>query len=300
MQNYKTVLEQLKPFVIKVSHKREEKAVNDISRAMAGAILESGISLDVYLNDFKNDNIFDPSCLVKNTKNIFESVTPKYRDFAKILFCLRPVGLGTPNAMVGEGEVLALFTSPRVGIAKKSGTGDITVDGKNVELKGSGVRVYSQKSGVVFAKEVAEISKRYDIEPNDVNKGRKAFEPWESSKKKNQHWIQQFAKLGEKKSKKYLFEVMNATGSEFSEESIERVFKNGFSVQQLEKEIIKSFFKSTQKKWDAFTVINNGSIVSITHDCDEFDKMVEEGIIKPEANFFRMFQSNPLGWYVKF
>ena len=41
------------------------------------------------------------------------------------MFELRPMGMGTPNAAVGEGEFMALFCSPKVQIAKKKDMGDL-------------------------------------------------------------------------------------------------------------------------------------------------------------------------------
>ena len=103
------------------------------------------------------------------------------------MFEQRPVGLGTPNAMVGEGEFMALYTSPRVKLSKVKNTGDITVDGKAVELKGTELRFYSPMkiTGKQVQTHAQTLAKKYEVIPNSTVGNRTAFEPWDHGKSKN-------------------------------------------------------------------------------------------------------------------
>ena len=72
--NHKQTIETLLPFVKTVSGKTGEKAVRDMSREIAGALAEAEIDVGDYQNAYKNNAIFDASCLLINHANIFDSV----------------------------------------------------------------------------------------------------------------------------------------------------------------------------------------------------------------------------------
>ena len=124
MNSYCETLEKARAFVKRLTNKTANKALTDLARAFSGACFESDTDIDEFISSYDEDEIFDPNCLFGNHDNVYDFVLPKYRKIAKILFECRPIGLGTPQAMVGEGELMCLAMSPRVGIAKK----------KNLEL----------------------------------------------------------------------------------------------------------------------------------------------------------------------
>jgi hypothetical protein len=216
----------LKPFVKRVSHKTADKAITDLARALTQALSEAECEPAQYLEDYTQDRIFDPACLLGNHEDIFQFVAPNYRELAQIMFEQRPIGLGTPNAMVGEGEFMALFCSPRVGISKKRNSGDLTVDGKTVELKGEQLRFFTAKktTGKQVQEHARSIAERWGVLPNLSVGNRTAYEPWDSgtSVKLNKvaHWQQQFVKLGQARSQEFLAELcavfMDCESSDFA------------------------------------------------------------------------------------
>jgi hypothetical protein len=243
--------------------------------------------------------------LLGNHSDIFSFVNDKYKSLARIMFEMRPVGLGTPNAMVGEGEFMALFLSPRVGISKKKNSGDLTVDGKTIELKGTQLRFFSpmKTTGKQVQTHASIIASKYKIEPNLSKGERTAYEPWDNgrSKKlnKTQHWVDQFSVIGEDASKKFLHELCKVF-MDCSESDFHVCFVNGkFDSTKLQLLIISKFFKGMEKKWDAFTQINDGKITCITDDQAAFDKLINSGKLKMDGNYFRSFQDIVVGLYVK-
>ncbi len=298
---HKQTIKTLLPFVKTVSGKSGEKAVRDMSRAIAGALAESEVDIHTYQNDYKDNKIFDASCLLINHAKIFDFVKDGYLEFCKVMFALRPIGMGTPNAAVGEGEFMALFCSPDVQIAKKKDTGDLIVNGKSVELKGSGIRIFGDVTGIELQQHANKISKKYGISPNESSKDRTAFEPWYKNQggKKVAHWKNQFSRLGVDKSCDYLNELcsffMTCTSGEFL-----YCFSDGvFDVLAMERFILKKLFASMPKKWNVFTQIDNGVIKCLTADSNAFNEMVESATIKVTANYFRSFQNEKIGLYVK-
>ena len=297
---YKNDIDKVIPFVKQISHKDAEKALKDMSRALVSALYESGVKADSYIKDYNKDKIFDPSCLFKTNTNVFDYVTPKYVNLANVLFQHRPVGLGTPNAMVGEGEFMCLFLSPRVGIAKKKNTGDITVDGKSIEMKGSEMRIMGKVSGKGVQQHAKSISKIYKVKPNETTKNRTAYEPWGTSGTKEAHWQKQFKGLGVVKSNKYLKDLLNYV-FDTSKVNFRDCFMGGkFSAKQLQKIMLVNLFKDQTKLWDAFTVLDNGNVFCITSDHKKFAKLVDTGKLKITGDYFRSFQDTNVGLYCEY
>jgi hypothetical protein len=299
MNKYAKSLNSLEPFVLRVSNKTADKAIKDMTRALAGALAEAGISTECYIQSYEKDQIFDPGCLLKDCDDIFKYVTPKYKEFCNIMFAARPVGLGTPNAMVGECEFMALFSSPRVGLSKKKNNGDITVDGKTVELKGAELRIMGSVSGKKVQSHIAPIAKKYGIEPNSCNKDRTAFEPWSESEKKEIYWKNQFNKLGYEKSIKFLYESCEFLFPCFEEEFVDCF--NGhdvFDPEGFRRLIVKKFWSNMSKEWDAYTVINEGVVTCLDNSDENFNKKIDAGRMVISGNYFRSFQDTPVGLYV--
>ena len=279
------------------------KALNDIIFNVAGCLVMSGIDPKQYLKDYSQDKIFDPNCLFKDDVLVFNYFNKNYKRFAEILYSRRSTGLGTPHAASGEGELMAFACSPKVTISKKKGRGDLIVSKKTIEMKGDGVQITSSISGKDFYKSSIIIGKKYSFQPNkNRSYAQGAFEPYDIGKKAN-HWKAEFQKSGNKKASDFLFELMNATGAAYSRASINSCFPKGiFSPEQLQREMLKAMFLSntTQQKWDYLSTIKNGIIRTITGDPKQWNKLVDDEVIIPSGNFFRINQHNPLGWYYKF
>ena len=302
MMNHKQVIVALLPFVKDVSGKSGEKAVKDMARAIAGALAEAEISVKQYKEAYHCNNIFDAGCLLGSHASIFDFVTPDYLAFCKVMFELRPIGMGTPNAAVGEGEFMSVFCSPAVKIAKMKGKGDILVNEKYVELKGSGIRIFGDVTGAELQRHAQSISKKYGVNPNTATKNRVAFEPWYKNQggKKVSHWKEQFKVMGVDKSCRYLTELCGAF-MDCSPDEFQYCFdeKDVFDVMAMERFILKKLFAAMQKEWDAFTVIDNAAVKCLHNDDDAFANMVESGDVEVTGNYFRSFQETKIGLYVK-
>lgn len=297
----KDAINQLMPFVRKVTGKTADKAVRDVARALESALRETNIDVAQYINDYHADKIIDPSCLLKNVDDWHQYIVQdKYVDLCNVLFEHRPVGLGTPNAMVGEGELMFLFGSPQVGISKEKNKGDLTVSDKTVELKGYEFRVFSAITGVDLQSKIAPIAKKYGIKPNQVNGGRTAYEPW-GIKKKQEHWNSEFSRVGMDATKKFLLEVLKSISASFTEDDVVKTFDDGlFNAETLQKEMAKKFFLDTPNEWDAFTVLTDTKIMTITADPHEFARMIDNGTLYISGDYMRSFQDIKCGFYLRF
>lgn len=298
MTDYQNQIKKVLPFVQSITSKTADKALNDMARALVSSLYETDTNVDSYMRDYKNDNIFDPSCLFETNTNVFDYVKKSYKEFAKVLFEMRPIGLGTPNAMVGEGEFMCLFLSPRVGVAKKKNTGDITVDDKCIEMKGEGVRIMGKVSGKKLQEHAQTLS--YDVKPNEVTKGRTAYEPWGVSPNKEQHWQNEFKRIGISKSVKYLKDLLNPLFDTKNIDFKECFVNNKFSAEILQSVILVNLFKEQEKLWDAFTILDKGQVYTITPNQKSFEKLVNTGKIKVYADYFRSFQDINVGLYCAF
>ena len=294
MNNFAETIEKVKPFIKEVTNKTADKAVDDMARAFTGALFEANINFEDFILSYKKDEIFNPDCLFDDQSNLFDYIHSNYISFAKVLFTLRPIGLGTPNAMVGEGEFMCLLLSPRVGISKKKDSGDITVDGRPIEMKGEQVRIFGEMTGVELQNYAKSIAKIFNVEPNPVTKNRKAYEPWGTTSIKLQHWKEQFKNIGKDNTLDFLATLFQKPKEIF----IECFEDDNFDAKILNKVILKMFFKDMTKKWDAFTMIDSdGRITVITTNLDEFNSKVDSDKIYVTGDYFRSFQNNKIGLY---
>lgn len=297
MTKFKHYLSQLETHCEQLTGKKlthNRKAIKDLTRNLALALFESGKTAEEYLSAYKKDLIIDPSFVFKNGISWKIYVKQGWQEFCDVMFELRPVGLGTPNAMVGEAEFMLVFGSPRVGISKVKNTGDVVVDGKTVELKGSEMRIMGNVKGKEVQVRAQKIAKKYKFKPNECNRNRTAFEPWS----KESHWQEQFKAVGIENAKNFLQEVCSIFMS-CDADDFDICFKdNLFSADELLKVMVKGLWANTTKLWDSYTVIDNGQVSSLNSKTNQFDKLVNEGIIKVSGNYFRSFQDTNIGLYV--
>jgi len=273
--------------------KHNPKAIKDLSRNLVVALHESGKTVEEYIEAYANDQIIDPSFVFNDGVLWRNYVKQGWEEFCDVMFELRPVGLGTPNAMVGEAEFMLVFGSPRVSLSKIKNTGDVVVDGKTIELKGSEMRIMGNIKGKDVQIHAKKIAAKYNFTPNNCNKGRTAFEPWS----KESHWQQQFAVSGKEKAKEFLAELCSVF-IKCEPTDFDVCFVNDFSSEVLLKVILKGLWASTTKLWDSYIVIDNGKISSLDAQPLNFNKLVDENCIKVTGNYFRSFQDNNIGLYV--
>ncbi len=299
---------KLLPLILK---KTAEKALNDAATNVAVSLLEAGADFDEYFIAYQADEIFNPQVLINGGK-LLDFVSAKWQNLFLKFYDKRSIGFGTPNAASGEGELAALCSSPRVKVSKKSGRGDLLIDGVKVELKGGGARIAHSTQGTDFKTACDKIGMAYGFAPNKVNGGRLAFEPLDISKSKVKQWDEALASVSAATAVSFITEIMCATGSNFTEAQVARFFKNGKLNRTLaNKALVKAFFRfgcETGASWDRLTCIIDGHVYVIANNADAFDKLVDDDIVvvhgKPQGKalgqYFRLFQRFPLSFYYGF
>ena len=290
-------------FVKRVVEKDGPKALRSMARALVGACYETGIDVSEYMKNYEDDTIFSPGCLLLHNSNIFDYYSEEYVVFAKCMFELRPVGLGTPNAMVGEGEFLVIFSSPSVRISKGKDEGDLLVldEGKQykVELKGSYVRLFGELKGKEFHQKVIEIASDYEITPNTCKGNRIGFEPWGLSKK--QHWLDEFQRIGQDTAIVFLTKVVQILDPETQFADLNICFDGErFIPENLLKIMLKIFFAKQRRHWDYFTIISDERIRCLSSSYEDFNHLVEIDEIIVTGNYIRIFQDIKIGLYFNF
>lgn len=286
-------------FIIKrIKKDIDSKAIYDIVRQVYHLFPFHEIEFSLFEKDFQQDCIFNPSVLLSGG-DLYNYIKPKYNSFAKELYLIRSIGLGTPNAACGEGELMALLLSPRVSISSLKNS-DLIIDNQNIEIKGLAPRFFGNKTGKEVNKIGLSLIKKYNLNPNICSNNRLAVEPWEN-KKKEIHWENEFNKIGIINAIEFLYEYMNNIELNISKEAINSCFiLNKLNINLFQQEILKSLFLNTEKNWDKFTNIVNGKVYVISNSYEEFIILIDKGIIKPSGNFFRMFQDCKIGWYCEF
>lgn len=300
--------------------KTASKARLDIARQVTSAIHESGLTPQDLMTAYQNDAILDVDVYVKNTKDFFTAVKdPKFDTLVRVLFTARPVGLGTPNAATGEGELVAVICSPRADVSKKSSEGDLLINGKKVELKGDQLRIMAPSgiAGNKLNQHGKSLLSKYQLNENSCKNGL-GVEPWSidpkpsySKKgklinndkyKRQAHWRNEFNRIGEKLAKEFLKEYLDATMDHpFSTSDFDPCFTNGqYDGSKLFEVLILNWFDNfiAKSKWDCFTVISNGN-VRVIKDHQTFQAFIKnKSNYQKLDNYFRIFQSNTVGIYV--
>ena len=174
--------------------KPEVKKVQSVSDALIAAMVRSSctaVQLREILHMREEDRLIDMDQFLNARGKVgspLEELWPeRYRAVATNLIRQRPVGLGTPNAACGEGELFLLFSSPR---ASKPTKGDIQITsaGKNqkahlFELKGPGGKISSGVPGKDINENVMRKAKELGIlhhiptSSNSKSRGRPQFIP---------------------------------------------------------------------------------------------------------------------------
>jgi len=278
---------------------KKKKAILD---SLVIAVINTGLSLQEVrecIRDVEDDKIINVDFFQKGG-NLFEDfINPKWRAFAKELFTQRSVGLGTPNAASGEGELMFLFLSNKI---KKPTRGDLEVNGEIIELKGErDVRVMGEIRGKEFRRKTLEVCKKFNLTPNRAN--RTNLEAVEIEKYQHlSHWKKELSKLSLQKQKEFINEWLTCIDGKEHSDSVERIFKQGsFDYDILVKEIIKILysFMVGGGNFDKFIILGDGTNSKIiSNDIEDFNKKVDNGEIIPVADYFRINQNYNIGWYI--
>lgn len=282
--------------ILKKDSSRKKK--DSILDSLIAAIVRSETSFEDVLsciNDVREDKVIDLD-VFRNGGNIDNYINEKWLKLSKALYRQRSVGLGTPNAASGEGELMFIFLSNKI---KKPTRGDLQIDDDNIELKGEAVRVNGKISGKTFRKRSLDICEKYGLSPNISN--RTNLKAVEIEKQQHQeYWINELNKLSVENRILFVSDYLRA----IDDGNIDDY--NVFNGDQLDfdilrKTIVKILYKSmvNDRSFDKFVLLGDGSNIKIlSSDIDKFNKDVDSGIIEIGTDYFRINQDSNIGWYI--
>lgn len=278
---------------------KKRKAILD---SLLISVINAGLTLQEIKNcirDVEKDKVVNID-FFKNGGNLFKHyINPKWVIFAKELFTQRSIGLGTPNAASGEGELMFLFLSKNI---KKPTRGDLKVAGEIIELKGEqSVRVMGEIRGSDFRKRTLEVCKEFKLTPNKAH--RTNLDAVEIEKVQHlSHWKKELSKLPLQKQKEFTARWLSCIDGENHNKSVVKIFKQGsFNHDTFIKEIIKILYAVMVRggNFDKFIILGDGTNSKIiSRDVRDFNKKVDEGEIVPISDYFRINQPYNIGWYI--
>ena len=275
-------------------------------KAILDSLLISVFNADLTLQEVKDcikdvekDRVVNID-FFKRGGNLFEHyIKPKWATFAKELFTQRSIGLGTPNAASGEGELMFLFLSKNI---KKPTRGDLSIAGEIIELKGEkSVRVMGEIRGSDFRKRTLEVCKEFKLTPNKAHITNLNAVEIEKSQHLA-HWKNELSKLSLQRQKEFIGRWLNCLNEENHNDSVTRIFKKGsFDHDIFIREIIKILYAIMVRSgnFDKFIILGDGpNSKIISRDVRDFDKKVDDGEIVPISDYFRVNQNYNIGWYI--
>lgn len=310
------VKQHLKCFNV-VNNSATEKKIDSILDSIFGAIVRSDTTyyeFNEFLEDIKNERVFNHEFLFKGG-NIYDYINCRWEKICKSLFRQRPVGLGTPNAASGEGELLLNFISKYLAKPTK---GDLVykytkngIESKILfEIKGSGFRVTGNTTGIEFNNKALEVANNHRFTPNKSLVKSKELDAVELEKSSQiSHWNLEFKKHCRNDIYKFIEDWLKIINQEFdieNENLKSEILSNQNELQTdfLKKIIVKQLFLMYLKKENFSNIIylgNNGENCKIIpNDYNQFEEMIEKDEIKIGGDYFRINQSTSIGFYIDF
>jgi hypothetical protein len=283
-----------------------EKKKNSILDSLIAATVRSGMTdkeLDDCIRDIKADKVLDVKFFEKGG-DVKKYILPRWREFCNRLWGQRSVGLGTPNAASGEGELLFAFISPQI---QKLVKGDIYLNGENIELKGEQIRVNVETTGKEFRRRTLKLAREFGLEPNITHlTGLEAVELEKPAHK--DHWKAQLETLPAFKQRRFILnwlKTLDVEGiSEFIIETnaINNILDGGFNQKELIRTIVKLCYKSmvVNREFNKMVILGDGSNAKIVSDSmDDFNEKIDNGEFIIRQDYFRVNQNTCLGWYIE-
>lgn len=275
------------------------KKKDSILDSLISAIVRSKTpyeDIKLCIDDVNSDNVIDIN-FFNVGGNVEDFINPKWLNFSKALWRQRSVGLGTPNAASGEGELMFIFLSTHI---EKPTRGDLSINGESIELKGEGVRVSGNITGKRFRKLSVDLSKEFGLIPNITNRTNKEGVELEKVGHE-EHWINQLDKLSIENRKKFISGYLNIMDD--NDHIVDDLFiEDTLDFHNLRKRIVKILYQSMveDRNFDKFIILGDGSEAKIlSDDINSFNEKVDNGIIEIESDYFRINQDNKIGWYIK-
>jgi hypothetical protein len=277
---------------------KKKEAILD---SLVAAIVRANLTLEKVkkcINDVDNNRVINLK-FFKNGGNLFKDyIKPEWAIFARALFRQRSVGLGTPNAASGEGELMFLFLSKEI---KKPTRGDLKIGDEIFELKGEQVRIMGKVRGNDFRKKTLAICKDYKLKPNKAN--RTNLEAVELEKRQHlDHWEKELSKLTLRDRKNFVGEWLSCLDDKKHNDSTKEIFRHKeIDYASLVNEIVKILFSGwvEYEIFDKWVMLGDGENSTIfSKDLKDFNKKVDNGEIIPRSDYFRINQPYNIGWYI--
>jgi len=274
------------------------KKKDAILDSLVAAIFRTGVQkedLNVFLNEVNNNIVLNIN-LFTDGGNLYDYIPEKWHAFIKALWRQRSVGLGTPNAASGEGELMFVFISPQI---SKATRGDLLINGENIELKGEGVRVQGLISGKHFRQKTLSVLQTYKLTPNKSIKTN--LDSFEIEKKPHaQYWLNVLGNLNINTQKNIINDYLKCIDDFDHIDSVENIFCPNINLTILYKEIVKIIYTQmvSYRKFDKFIILGDGTNIKIVKSTEEFKRKIDEDIIKLGSDYFRINQDMNIGWYI--
>jgi hypothetical protein len=275
-----------------------QKKKDSILDSLIAAIIRSETTFEEVLScidDVKKDNVINLD-FFKNGGNIDDYINKKWLKFAKSLWRQRSVGLGTPNAASGEGELMFIFLSPKI---VKPTRGDLSINGENIEIKGEDVRVNGKITGKNFRDKTLIFCNEFGLTPNIAYRTNVSAVEIEKQQHET-HWINELNKLNLEKRISFVSHYFKCIDeNDFDASSL---FNDGLlNFNELRKSIVKLLYKSmlNDRSFDKFIILGDGTNAKILgNDLHKFNKDIDNGIIEIKSDYFRINQDANIGWYI--
>lgn len=265
----------------------ETYQINNIKKTSAGI---SGWA--IYEKDFNNS---DFSTEILKTAKYYETIKNLFTDLSnETPSCLNQ----SPNACCGKWELLYRLLRPN---SRSPVKGDIIDGSLKLEFKGKQTRFFNKSiSGKLYHQNLNNIMIEYNYIPNKLyRKDSHGFEP-EKYNYQN-HYKQQFDE-DIQKSKNLHFEIFKCMKLKISQLEVDEIFENNeWNYTIFRKYIV---FKLGEKMWndnnfDELWIFGNGENLKIIKNKEQLKLMVFEETLNIKEDYFRIHQTNPIGWYVE-
>jgi len=301
----------IKRLLTKLTEGRTPKAQEEIIATVYGYLREFSYELlSQFVDDCLIGNIWSSEEFLGSEKsttyNIFDYLINKdYLPIIKSLMWAKPI-LGSPNAATGDYEVMLLLTVPEL---FKPAQGDVQHPyyGKK-NLKDDSPRLYCEILGKELNLIMIDALKKYGlnpiktkgvlyghlINPNYINKHfNNEFEKTEIINVKDilATWLTSL--FPSKKITKNDQEIV---------EIIDYCLVNGkLNWERWWKRNVLFIFKNSDNKKESFVIMSdNGKLIHLLEDIDNFKDQLEKNKIKMGKDYFRLNQPTKVGVYLKF
>ena len=237
-----------------------KKKKDSIINSLIISVIRVGLTIKEVkdcIEDVNKDEVINLNFFNKGGDLFKDYIKPKWVAFARELFGQRSIGLGTPNAASGEGELMFLFLSKKI---KKPTRGDLKIKDEIIELKGDGTRVIGEIRGKDFREKTLGICNEFKLTPNKANLTNLPAVEIEKFQHLI-HWQNELSKIPLEKQKKFIGKWLICLDERNHNDSVVKVFKQGsFDHGIFIKEIIKVLYSVMVRNsnFDKFVILGNG------------------------------------------